>query len=60
MIVPTATPVNTDSPVMNRPAIDAATVRPETSTACPDVSAAISRARCGPWPAARSSRSRRM
>ena len=46
-------------PIRSIPAIAVMTVRPETSTARPDVAAAISSAAAGERPRARSSRSRR-
>ena len=51
--------MNVLSPLMNMPAIATITVRPEISTARPDVAAAISSAACSLRPPARSSRSRR-
>ena len=47
-------------PVRSMPAIAAMTVRPEISTARPEVAAAMSIASSLAWPLARSSRSRRM
>ena len=60
IIVPTANEVNVALPVRNKPAIAIITVIPETSTARPEVAAARSSASSLEWPAARSSRSRRM
>ena len=58
MIVPIPIDVQIAVPPRNMPASAAMTVRPEMSTARPDVAAAASRAASGPLPAARSSRSR--
>ena len=58
-IVPTANDMNVALPVRNMPAIAIITVSPETSTARPEVAAAIARAASLEWPARRSSRSRR-
>ena len=58
-IVPTANEMKALSPLMNMPAIATITVRPEISTARPEVAAATCRASSGLRPAARSSRSRR-
>ena len=57
-IVAIAKELNTGSPVRNIPAIATITVRPEMSTARPDVAAAASSAAFSLRPAARSSRSR--
>jgi hypothetical protein len=46
-------------PAKNMPAIAIITVKPETSTARPEVAAAACSAACGPRPASRSSISRR-
>ena len=59
MIVPMPKDMNVLSPVRNMPAMAMMTVRPEMSTARPEVAAAISIASRGGFPAARSSRSRR-
>ena len=59
-IVPTANDMNVALPVRNIPAIAIITVRPETSTARPEVAAAICSAASFERPARRSSRSRRM
>ncbi len=58
IIVPTANDMNVLSPERNIPAIAMITVKPEISTARPDVAAATSRADSGVRPFARSSRSR--
>jgi hypothetical protein len=58
MMVAIANELKTSSPVKNMPAIAAITVKPETSTARPDVAAAASSAAVSLRPAARSSRSR--
>ena len=50
IIVPIANETNAGSPLMNMPAIAAITVRPETSTARPEVAAAISSASRWPVP----------
>ena len=57
--VPIPNEMKTLLPLRNIPAIAAITVRPETSTARPEVAAAASIASRGPRPRARSSRSRR-
>ena len=59
MIVPVANDSNVGAPARYIPAIAIITVRPETSTARPDVAAAAASAACGPAPRSRSSRSRR-
>ena len=59
-IVPVAIEAKPLSPVKYMPAMAAMTVKPETSTARPDVAAAAARAASGSRPALRSSRSRRM
>ena len=59
-IVPSPIPMKIVLPVTNMPAIATITVRPEISTARPEVAAAMSRASSLSWPFARSSRSRRM
>ena len=59
-IVPVAIEAKPLSPVKYMPAMAAITVKPETSTARPDVAAAASSAASGSRPALRSSRSRRM
>ena len=59
MIVPTPNEEKTALPARNMPAIAAITVRPEMSTARPDVAAAAFSAASGPRPASRSSISRR-
>ena len=59
-IVARAMPENTPLPARNMPLIAAMTVRPETSTARPEVAAAISIASTRPAPRARSCRSRAM
>ena len=59
-IVARAMPENTPLPARNMPLIAAMTVRPETSTARPEVAAAISIASTLPAPRARSWRSRAM
>ena len=59
MIVPTANDMKVALPVRNIPAIAIATVSPETSTARPEVAAAISSARSFEWPRCRSARWRR-
>ena len=59
-IAPSPRPMNDLSPEKNMPAIAPITVRPEISTARPDVAAARWSAVAGSCPAARSSRSRLM
>ena len=59
-MVARAMPENTPLPARNMPLMAAITVRPETSTARPDVAAAISMASILPTPFARSWRSRAM
>ena len=59
-IVPVAIEAKPLSPVKYMPAMAAITVKPETSTARPDVAAAAASAASGSRPALRSSRSRRM
>ena len=59
-IVARAMPENTPLPARNMPLIAAMTVRPETSTARPEVAAAISIASTLPAPRASSWRSRAM
>jgi hypothetical protein len=59
MIAPTPSEVNVRPPAKNIPAIAIMTVKPETSTARPEVAAAISTAVLWSAPRARSSRSRR-
>ncbi len=59
-IVPNAIDVKILLPAISIPAIATSTVRPEISTAWPDVDAARSSAGRGSRPACRSSRSRRM
>ena len=59
MIVPVANDENVWLPVKYIPAIATMTVKPEISTARPDVAAAASSAASALRPAARSSRSRR-
>ena len=56
---PVPSEVNTTSPARYMPAIETITATPETTTACPEVAAAISTASIRPAPRARSSRSRR-
>ncbi|MBB2740552.1 UNVERIFIED_ORG: hypothetical protein FHR35_000372 [Microbispora rosea subsp. rosea] len=56
---PTVSPRKLSSPVNSRPARHSITVRPETTTACPEVRAVISSARTMSRPPARSSRARR-
>ena len=58
-IVPTAKPVNTMLPAKNMPAMAIITVRPEMTTAWPDVAAANSKASSLERPASRSSILRR-
>ncbi len=58
-IVPMPKETNTALPARNMPAIAAMTVKPEISTARPEVAAAASSAASGPRPASRSSISRR-
>ena len=58
-IVQVANETNVRLPARNMPAIAMITVRPETSTALPDVDAAATTASSGPLPASRSSISRR-
>ena len=58
-IVPTANAIKVLSPLISMPAIATITVRPEISTARPEVAAATCSASSGLRPAARSSRSRR-
>ena len=58
-IVPTANDMNVALPVRSMPAIAIITVSPDTSTARPEVAAAIASAASFEWPARRSSRSRR-
>ena len=60
MIVPVPNEAKVELPVMYRPAIAMITVVPETSTARPDVAAALASACSGSRPALRSSRSRLM
>ena len=60
MIVPVPNEANVELPVRYIPAIATITVRPETSTARPDVAAAASSAASLERPALRSSRSRLM
>ena len=60
VIVPTANEVKVGSPLSSIPAIAAITVRPETSTARPEVAAAACSEAVAVRPARRSSRSRRM
>jgi len=57
--VPVAQAVKVAAPARYIPAIDVITVRPDTSTARPEVAAAASIAGCLARPAARSSRTRR-
>ena len=52
--------MNVELSVSSMPAMAAMTVRPESSTARPEVAAAMSIASSLEWPLARSSRSRRM
>jgi hypothetical protein len=59
-IVPVASEANPLSPVKYMPAMAAMTVKPEISTARPDVAAAAASAASASRPARRSSRSRRM
>ena len=58
-IAPTASELKIALPVRNMPAIATATVPPETTTARPEVAAAISTASRAVRPRARSSRARR-
>ena len=58
-IVPVANELNVAAPARYMPAIAIITVKPEISTARPDVAAAACSAASSPRPAARSSRSRR-
>ena len=58
MIEPTASELNVESPITNRPAIEQITAAPETRIEWPEVWAAISTASRLEWPLARSSRSR--
>ena len=58
-MVPTPNEVNTGLPARNSPAMAVMTVKPEMSTARPDVAAAISSACSGERPLPRSSISRR-
>ena len=58
-IDPTASDEKMASPARNMPAMEMMTATPETTTACPDVAAAISTASRCLAPLARSSRSRR-
>ena len=58
-IVPVANDVKVAAPAKYIPAIAIITVKPETSTARPDVAAAASMAASLSLPAARSSRTRR-
>ena len=59
MMIPIAYDVYQSLPATKMPATDAMTVKPETSTARPDVAAAACSAASAVRPAARSSRSRR-
>jgi hypothetical protein len=59
MIAPMPSDVNVRSPASSMPAMAAITVNPETSTARPDVAAAVWTASILPAPFAFSSRSRR-
>ena len=59
MIVPMPNETNTALPARNMPAIAAMTVKPEISTARPEVAAAAFSAASQPRPASRSSISRR-
>ena len=59
MIVPMPNDTKTALPARNMPAMADITVRPETSTARPEVAAAASSAASAPRPASRSSISRR-
>ena len=59
MIVPMPNETKTGLPARNMPAIAAITVRPEMSTARPEVAAAAFSAASGSRPASRSSISRR-
>ena len=59
-IVPVANEMNVGAPPKYMPAIAAITVKPDTSTARPEVAAAASSAASSLRPRARSSRSRRM
>ena len=59
-IVPVAIEAKPLSPVKYMPAMAAITVKPDTSTARPEVAAAAASAASGSRPALRSSRSRRM
>ena len=58
-IVPMPKPTKIGLPANSRPAIATITVRPEMSTARPDVAAAISTAASVVWPRSRSSIIRR-
>ena len=58
MIEPTASELNVESPIRNRPAIEQITAPPDTRIEWPEVCAAISTASLPEWPLARSSRSR--
>ena len=59
MIAPMPSEVNVRSPASSRPPMAAITVKPETSTARPEVAAAVWTASSFPAPLAFSSRSRR-
>ncbi len=59
-IVASAIEVNTARPVNSSPASATITITPETTIARPTVAVVASSAACGPLPARRSSRSRRM
>ena len=59
-IAPRAIEVNTPKPVNSSPASPITTVAPATTIARPTVAAVASSAACGPRPARRSARSRRM
>ena len=59
MIAPTPSDVKMRPPAKNMPAMATMTVKPETSTARPEVAAAVSTAVLWSAPLARSSRSRR-
>ncbi len=59
MIVPVANDVNVGAPPRYMPAMASITVKPETSTARPDVAAAAARDASSLRPDSRSSRSRR-
>ncbi len=59
-IVARAIEVNTARPVNSRPASATITITPETTIARPTVAVVATSAACGPLPARRSSRSRRM